>query len=163
MQTRRGCWGLLIFVWLALAACSPILPPTVAVPESPLTTLVPTPADNEADNEEEMMNQPQNEIVALAQADLAARLSIATDQIAVREVRQVTWPDASLGCKQPSQMVAQVLQPGWLIQLAVGEQMYFYHSGEAQRPFLCENSPFLLPRGTPKTDERVPPPDRDVK
>jgi hypothetical protein len=113
--------------------------------------------------EETMTPQPaNNEVAALAVQDLAARLSVPAEQIQVREVRAVTWPDASLGCPQPGMMYAQVTQDGLLIRLSVGEEMYFYHSGSDQKPFLCEQLGEVIPNLTPKADELLPPPGRDI-
>jgi len=49
-----------------------------------------------------------------------------------------------------------------LIRLSAGGEMYFYHSGEAQEPFLCENISLVVPNATPKDDELVPPPDSEI-
>jgi hypothetical protein len=98
----------------------------------------------------------------LVREDLAKRLSIPVAEIRVLEARQVVWPDASLGCPLPGMAYAQVLQDGLLIRLGVGEQMYFYHSGSDRDPFLCEDSSLMVPRGTPKYDELLPPPGSET-
>ena len=102
------------------------------------------------------------EMTALAVDDLAQRLSIPAEQIKVREVRAVTWPDASLGCPQPDMMYAQMLQEGLLIRLSAGGEMYFYHSGGNQPPFLCEETMQMLPQDILKSDEFVPPSDSEI-
>ena len=94
--------------------------------------------------------------------DLAKRLDIPLEQIKLLEIREVVWPDASLGCAQPGMVYAQVLQDGLLIRLGVENQMYFYHSGESQDPFLCEETSQIIPQITPKEDEFVPPPDSEI-
>ena len=48
----------------------------------------------------------------------------------------------------------------WFLNL--DRQMYFYHSGGAQAPFLCEATSQVLPKLTPKVDEFVPPPDHEI-
>jgi hypothetical protein len=101
-------------------------------------------------------------LVRMAIQDLANRLDIPVEQVNVLEVREVVWPDASLGCPQPGMVYAQVLQPGLLIRLSVDNQMYFYHSGGAQDPFLCEETSQIIPQITPKEDEFVPPPDFEI-
>jgi hypothetical protein len=100
-------------------------------------------------------------IVDKARQDLAQRLSLPVDQIEVREVRKVNWPDSSLGCPQEGKTYAQEPEPGLLIRLSASGSMYFYHSGVSAEPFLCENSP-LLPEVTPKFDEFVPPPGEEI-
>ena len=96
-----------------------------------------------------------------ARQDLAERLSLPVDQIEVREVRKVTWPDDSLGCPQPGMDYTQVQQAGLLIRLSASGSVFFYHSGTSLEPFMCENSPLNL-EANPKEDELVPPPDSEV-
>jgi hypothetical protein len=64
-------------------------------------------------------NQNSREIQMVMQAkkDLARRLSVEVDQINLREVRKVRWPDSSLGCPQPGKIYSQMPQDGWLIRL----------------------------------------------
>jgi hypothetical protein len=101
-------------------------------------------------------------LVEQAMQDLALRLEIPVEQINLLEVRQVNWPDSSLGCPQPGTAYTQAPQEGLLIRLGVGREMYFYHSGENQIPFLCEGTSQVLPKVTPKDDEFVPPPDSEI-
>lgn len=102
------------------------------------------------------------DIVTLAKEDLAERLALPVDEIEVLEARAVTWPDTSLGCPQPDQIYAQVLQEGWLIRLRAGGEMYFYHSGPSRPPFLCEQLSDIMATDTPRGDELRPPPRSEV-
>jgi hypothetical protein len=104
----------------------------------------------------------QARAVRVASEDLARRLSIAMDQIRLLEVREVTWPDSSLGCAQPGETYQQVPQDGLLIRLGAGGRMYFYHSGASGEPFLCEGTAQMIPQVIPKDDELVPPPDWEI-
>lgn len=99
--------------------------------------------------------------VRQAKEDLAGRLGIDVDRIKVLEVREITWPDSSLGCPEEGVAYQQDPQPGLLIRLRGGNQMYFYHSQGDRPPFLCKNPP-LVPLATPKLDEFVPPPDFEI-
>ena len=101
-------------------------------------------------------------LVEQAKADLAKRLSVSVEEVIVLETRAVIWPDSSLGCPQEGIAYTQVPQDGVLIRLGVGGHMYFYHSGEAEEPFLCEGTSLLVPEITPKHDEMVPPPDAEI-
>jgi hypothetical protein len=101
-------------------------------------------------------------MVAKAKENLAYRLSVRMDQINLLEVREVTWPDTSLGCPQPGVAYAKAPQEGLLIRLGVDQEMYFYHSGGTQDPFLCEGTSQVVPQVTPKADEFVPPPDSEI-
>ena len=108
-------------------------------------------------------NSPYYSLVIKAVEDLVGRLASAdVGQIDLLEVREVTWPDSSLGCPQPGMAYAQVPQEGLLIRLGVGRDMYFYHSAGNRDPFLCESTSRIVPKVTPKTDEFVPPPDSEI-
>lgn len=80
--------------------------------------------------------------VEQAKADLAVRLSVSPDEIEVVTVQPMTWSDSSMGCPQPDMAYLQVLVDGLLVQLSHAGQMYNYHSGGGQPPFLCEQTPF---------------------
>jgi hypothetical protein len=101
-------------------------------------------------------------LIEQARDDLAQRLGVPVEQVDLLEVREVTWPDSSLGCPRPGMTYAQVPQGGLLIRLSVDREMYFYHSGETQVPFLCEGTSQVVPKVTPKVDEFVPPPDWEI-
>ena len=107
------------------------------------------------------INQGTETLVRQAKEDLARRLSIDVDQIKTLEVREVVWPDSSLGCPEEGIVYQQVPQEGLLIRLGVGKSMYFYHSDKTQVPFLCEQRLDIL-KITPKVDELVPPPDSEI-
>ena len=174
MAAKLSRWLVVGVALFAMIACTPIVAPgTVATaevtatpaPPSEQTPMTPEAVDEaqEEVEEETMTPQPANyEVAALAVEDLAARLSVPVEQIQVREVRAVTWPDASLGCPQPGMMYAQVTQDGLLIRLSAGQEMYFYHSGTNQKPFLCEQLSQIIPNLTPKADELLPPPGSDI-
>jgi hypothetical protein len=110
----------------------------------------------------DMSDETQNPLIIQAKQDLAERLGIATDQIELLSYEEVVWPDSSLGCPQPGMAYAQVTQEGLLIRLGVGREMYFYHSGGAQAPFLCEQTSQIVPEFTPKYDELLPPPGSEI-
>ena len=58
-----------------------------------------------------------------AVADLARRLHVAEDAIAVERVEEVTWNDGSLGCAEPGSMYTQALVAGSRITLSVGDRL----------------------------------------
>ena len=78
-------------------------------------------------------------------ADLAARLSIAPEAIAVVRMVEVDWPDGSVGCPQPGMRYKQVLTNGTFIQLQVDDQLYNYHSGVGRPAFLCTSPDEVVP------------------
>ena len=73
----------------------------------------------------------------LAATDLADRLGVRVEDITVRSVEEVTWPDASLGCPQKDFAYAQVLTPGIRITLDAAGAEYAYHAGDGRDPFFC--------------------------
>jgi hypothetical protein len=60
--------------------------------------------------------------------DLSRRLAVAETAIAFLHSTPVDWPDSSLGCPEPGMMYAQVITPGYQIGLAVGDELYYYHT-----------------------------------
>jgi hypothetical protein len=70
-------------------------------------------------------------LVGLAKADLAQRLGIGLDEIELQSVTPADFPDTSLGVPESGQVYAQVITPGYVIELTVAGQTYRYHtSGE---------------------------------
>jgi hypothetical protein len=77
--------------------------------------------------------------VALAVADLSARVDVPREEILVVRAEATTWSDMSLGCPQPGMRYPQVPQDGARIHLKIGDQVYRYHTGgHRTEPFLCE-------------------------
>jgi hypothetical protein len=63
----------------------------------------------------------------LAVADLAERLGISPTNIVVRSARAVEFPDTSLGVPEPGQMYAQVITPGYVLELEAEGETHVYH------------------------------------
>jgi hypothetical protein len=79
-------------------------------------------------------------LVAQARADLARRLAIEPAAIGLLELKEVVWPDRSLGCPRPGMVYPQVPQDGLLIVLRAAGRNYDYHGGAGREPFLCSNA-----------------------
>jgi len=62
-------------------------------------------------------------LVGLAKADLVQRLGISLSEIQVQSVTPAEFPDASLGVPEPGQVYAQVITPGYVIELTVAGQL----------------------------------------
>jgi len=73
---------------------------------------------------------PAAPLVAQAKADLAQRLDLSADQIEVQRVEATEFPDASLGVPEPDKVYAQVITPGFVIELTVAGQVYRYHASD---------------------------------
>ena len=80
----------------------------------------------------------QKALVAQARADLAKRLSIEPAAVGFVKLKEVVWPDRSLGCPRPGMEYPQVPQDGVQILLRAAGRSYAYHAGSGRAPFLCE-------------------------
>ncbi len=97
---------------------------------------------NAAVEEEPSMLTPSNpvlqQLVTQAKTDLAERLEIDQDRIDLLGLKEVVWPDTSLGCPRPGMDYPQVTREGHLIRLRAGKRIYEYHSGQGRAPFHCD-------------------------
>ena len=67
-------------------------------------------------------------ILIKARSDLARRLGVDESEIAEGHVEQAEFPDASLGAPVEDEMSAQMITPGWRIQLNAGGETYEYRA-----------------------------------
>jgi len=79
-------------------------------------------------------------------ADLAGRLGVAVDELAVLKGESIVWNDGSLGCPKPGQDYTQVLVPGYWILLTYDNQEFDYRANERGYFLLCELTRTLQPR-----------------
>jgi hypothetical protein len=116
--------------------------PTVA-PDNDRDTTV----DEQSPTIEPGDNDPNlADLVVVASADLAERLSVGPDDIVVVSAESVVWPDGSLGCPIPDMRYTQVQVDGAKIVILVDGSLYNYHSGANRGPFLCVST-----KGSPGT------------
>lgn len=118
-----------------------LTPDPIDLPE-PIPTQIPeTPVTSEAPAElvEEMI------------ADLAQRLDVAVEQIAVLRAEEVIWPDGALGCPQPGQVYTQAQVRGYHVTLGAGDDAYDYHANQRGYFIFCEQTVTGTrpPAGTP--------------
>ncbi|HLZ29945.1 MAG TPA: hypothetical protein VKV73_21705 [Chloroflexota bacterium] len=66
--------------------------------------------------------------VQAAVADAALQTGQDASSIDVMLAEPVDWPDTSLGCPQPGIAYAQVVTPGWLIEVEADNARLTYHS-----------------------------------
>lgn len=71
-------------------------------------------------------------LVELAVAQLGAQLDVNADAIHVERVEAVDFPDASLGVPDPDLMYAQVITPGFVIELTHDGRSYLFHGSGRQ-------------------------------
>ncbi len=74
-----------------------------------------------------------------ARRDLAQRLKLNEDEIALGSADPVDFPDASLGTPIEDQMSAQVITPGWRITLKANGKSYEYRASNRQLRLLNFN------------------------
>jgi len=141
---------------LAGAGCAPTGPESAplatATPGPQVTPVTPLETPTEA-----------KPLVRLAREDLARRLGIPADEIAVVSVEEVMWRDSSLGCPQPGQVYLQVITPGYRIVLRAQGQEYEAHTDRGRRVVFCtkgrEPEPVatvegeILPRPSPTVEK----------
>jgi hypothetical protein len=77
--------------------------------------------------------------VNLALSDAATRLNVPQDQLRVDRVASQEWTDASLGCPQPGQYYAQVVTPGYLVNIAGAGKLLEYHA-DTNRAVFCRQA-----------------------
>ena len=105
----------------------PSVPPVMATPTALIPATIEAPAGPET-------------VIALATEDLAERLEVAAEKIAVLEAKPIEWSDTSLGCPQPGKMYDQVITLGYRIIMKVGGEQYEYHSDKEGRKLeLCQD------------------------
>lgn len=87
----------------------------------------------------------EDPFVQKAIRDLQNRLNVTADLVIIASVEPVEWNDASLGCAQPGSMSAQVITPGYLVTLQVGDEQYLYHTDVDTRVILCGDDGLPVP------------------
>jgi hypothetical protein len=75
------------------------------------------------------------------QQDLAERIGVDLDEVEVTRSEAVDWPDAALGCPEPGTSSAQVITPGYRIELRTEGREYRYHSRGTEHFVLCAGLP----------------------
>ncbi len=131
---------LLPAIWLAAAgtllisACSA---PAASLPAA--TLAAPDPAFQSPAQPEPAADAATRErgLAQPAIDDLSVRLAVASENIAVIEISELDWPDASLGCPAPDMAYAQVITPGVQVILESSGQSYAYHGVSFDALFLC--------------------------
>jgi hypothetical protein len=74
-------------------------------------------------------------LVDLARVNLAQRLGVEPEAVGVQGIEETKFADASLGVPEPDKLYAQVVTPGYVIELAVEGQVYEYHASDERLVF----------------------------
>jgi hypothetical protein len=111
----------MLFGLLLFPACSPA-PQAQPIQETP----APTQAAKETETPVSGGGYPA--AVFAAQADLAASLGLAPEEVQVIEIEPREWTDSCLGLGSPAEICMTVITPGYLVRLNAGGQEYVYHT-----------------------------------
>lgn len=75
-------------------------------------------------------------LVQKAKTDLVQRIDCCYDQIDVKSIEPVSFPDASLGVPEPGKSYAQIITPGYVIELVVADNIYVFHASQDRVVFV---------------------------
>lgn len=70
-------------------------------------------------------------------SDAAKRTGTDARSVQVIRTERREWPNSGLGCPRPGEIYAQIITPGWLIEVRSGQQVLAYHTDAGQRFVLC--------------------------
>src|SRR5215813_852819 len=146
MNVLRGCAVAVAVVLGTMGSAAaqeaePSEPPAVEPVETPSVPELPVP-----------VTRPGGPLVRLAGAvsppelarrNAAATTGVALDQISVVTVEPTEWTDFRLGCPRlfPRLRVAEVVIPGYIVDLDVAGTRMRYHTDTGLRALLCEQAP----------------------
>jgi hypothetical protein len=94
---------------------------------SPTVALLPSPT-----NYVFSPRQPEQSLqkyIEMAKDDLAVKLKINKEEIEVVAAGEKNWSNTSLGCPEKGKFYAEVITPGYTIELSVKDTTYIYHAG----------------------------------
>ena len=75
----------------------------------------------------EQASHPAVKALSAALADAAGLLRVATEEVALERMTARDWPDSCLGAAEPGEVCADVVTPGYAIDLADG---FHYHADQ---------------------------------
>ncbi len=114
-------------------------PPVVQeMPTALPTPIVRTEVPGESGEQPEVMPVETPDPVEAAVEELSQTLGLDPASITVGETLPVQWTDSSLGCPDPDKVYLQVVTPGYLITLVVGENIYSVHTDLGGTAIVCE-------------------------
>jgi len=150
---------------MALAACAS---PAGPLEEPEGTTLTTVDGTSTTTEEPTLQSLPRSdaELLALAEearSDLAERLGVPGEEIAITGAAVVTWNDGSIGCPEPGMSYTQALVDGARVTLMYDDVTYAYHQSGAGL-FLCEepaDGSFAVSKDDSGALELTPPPGFD--
>jgi hypothetical protein len=82
--------------------------------------------------------RPLPEPVRLAREQAAEDAGLPPEQVEVIEFSEEQWPSTALGCPKPGMNYAQVITPGYLVIVRVGDDTVPYHTDMDGNAIRCE-------------------------
>jgi hypothetical protein len=132
---------------IALAACGggtgetgadeTTSPPTSGSSPTRDTTPVTPPGDTVPSTAPPIVGEVPEDIMNVLMADLEGRVGEGAEIVVVR-AESVTWPDGSLGCREPGQTYTQALVDGYHVVLRVEGEDFDYRVASVDNFKLCE-------------------------
>lgn len=111
----------------------------MSFPKKPISTSVPNKSQLKIDilgpNERSIA---QEEYIKLAVEDLGKKLGIDKKVIKLIKAEPKDWSNTSLGCPEKNIFYAEVITPGYIIELSTLGKTYTYHAG-SNRVVTCKN------------------------
>ena len=95
----------------------------------------------------------QEVLVEQAVSDLSERLEVDLEEIEVKSVEAAEFSDASLGVPEPGKTYAQVITPGYIIQLEIEGKTYRYHASQSRVVFVPEEGTPTAPAPTSTVED----------
>lgn len=89
------------------------------------------------------------ETLRVVQNQLGTALDLSSRRVQLVNMMPVIWDDTSLGCPQEGQSYTETAIPGYHIVVAVGEQLYVYHS-DSNTAYPCPVEQSIIPVSTPQ-------------
>ena len=155
---RPGRWAAGIIAAVFSVACiegasvPPTLAPIQATPQP--TPAIPTPSlaipATSAAATSTTAPADASQAVQTAVEALAQELGIPETSIGLEEVLPVQWNDSSLGCPRPGEVYLQVITPGYLVTLTVGEDVYHVHTDLGGTAIVCTDEEDAVGEETPR-------------
>lgn len=114
---------LILFTGVLLAACAAPTPPgSKPTPGPSVPTVSPTSASTQPSSDV----VPQ--VVPAARLFAAEKYGVAPDEVKIVKMDPVEWPNACIGAGQPGDICAQMITPGYQIQIDIKGKTYILNS-----------------------------------
>lgn len=137
--------GLLMLAFSLLSACAAAPPSSEPLVEPLLPSIERQTAAPTASLPERAPTEFPSAALAARNA-LAELLGVKAEEIEIRSVQSVTWPDGCLGLAKSDEMCTMAIVPGYRVMLVFGREEHTYRTDETGRVLRHEMSVLKTPR-----------------